>query len=132
MIRYLEIVYLFKVSVDGTVGGVHDEEREGQVEHDEGQRVADVASEHHTKGNNSVRHHANRIYTPNQSHHISITSYTEYICALNHTSKCLKISLIFFILTWITWLSMNQELLSMLQHLATPTKLHQRQSTCTE
>lgn len=45
--RYLEVVDLFEISVDGGVGGVHDEERESQVEQDEGQRVGDVASEYH-------------------------------------------------------------------------------------
>lgn len=45
---YLDVVDLFKVSVYGAVRGVHDEEREGQVEQDECQCVADVASEHQT------------------------------------------------------------------------------------
>lgn len=46
---------LFEVGVDGGVGGVHDEEREGQVQQEERQRVGDVASEHRREGNNGVR-----------------------------------------------------------------------------
>lgn len=52
---YLEVVDLSEISVDGGVGGVHDEERECQVEHGEGQRVGDVISEYHREGNNGVR-----------------------------------------------------------------------------
>lgn len=68
---YLEVVDLFEISVDGGVGGVHDEERECQVQHDEGHRVGDVTSEYHTGGNNGVRHHCYRWV---QSHHISPTA----------------------------------------------------------
>lgn len=47
---------LSEISVDGGVGGVHDEEREGQVQHNEGHRVGDVTPEYHTGGDSDVRY----------------------------------------------------------------------------
>lgn len=45
IVLYLKVVCLFEVCIDGIVGGLQDENREGQIQDSDGQHVGDVIPE---------------------------------------------------------------------------------------
>lgn len=70
IVLYLIVVCLFEVCIDGIVGGLQDENREGQIQYSDGQHVADVIPEDDSREENSelllhahLRHHR---YSTNQ------------------------------------------------------------------